>query len=160
MTRLVLVGESFPPSAAGDENHLLALFPEPRTSAGGRLCELMGLTRGEYLRGHDRTNLLGRHPGKGWPASEARCAARALLPLLAGRSVVLVGARVHAAFGFADLPPLSIAPRKCSLGLLGEPGRCRMLLLPHTSGRNRWWNDAGNAEAARAALRDLLEGQL
>ena len=86
--------------------------------AGRRLAALCGLDLDAYLARFQRVNLLPVFPGKAgkgdrFPLPPAREAARALLPTLEGRRVVLLGGRVAAAFG------LHRAPR--DLGGCGSP---------------------------------------
>ena len=68
-----------------------------------------------------------------------------LLPSWPGRVAVLLGGNVAAAFRHRG-PPLTWR----------WAGGAPCLRFPHPSGVNRWWNDAGNARAARRVLRRLL----
>lgn len=129
------------------------LAPLPRNSAGGRLADLAGLSPQRYLNAFDRTNLLhefpGRWPGKNddkWPKDLAKVAAQAIMPLLRGRTVVLVGRNVERAFGF-DFK-------------FHEWYRCMswgfdVAVVPHTSGRNTWYRKPGNEAEARAFWAEL-----
>jgi hypothetical protein len=133
--KLLLVGEDNPHSA--DPRYALA--PWPRGAAGDRLRRLLEMTDKEYLRAFARVNLCrGR-----WDSREAREKAWELQrtwPADAG--IVLLGARVARAFELQFHPFQVIAGRIAS--------------LPHPSGRNRQWNEAGAAERARAQIRGMI----
>jgi len=140
------------------------LFPVPARATGGRLQELTGLTRGDYLRTFDRMNLLPYFPGSDaqgdrFPVPDAKFAARAIRPLLNGRTVVLVGRNVATAFGFKfefhEWCEHWYARRRCSVQK--DNGTCRMAVTPHPSGRSRWYNDPDNVEQAERFWRDLLQ---
>ncbi len=123
----------------------MPLYPLPTTSAGGRLQALMGMSRGQYLRTFDRVNLLQFFPGKHkrddkFPLREAKIAAGAMRPLVAGREVILIGRNVACAFGWTELPFLST--------VVTCDETC-WTVVPHTSGRNHWYNSEENREAAR-----------
>jgi hypothetical protein len=146
---VVLVGED--PGPRGDPD--CALYDQPEGRAGHRLRLLAGLRRRDYFDAFARVNLLREWPGR-WSAPRAREAARALLPALDGRLVVLLGSRVRDAFG--------VAWPRYAFGLLDAgPGRRRVLAawMPHPSGRCREWNDPARAGEARAFF-DLLLGWL
>lgn len=92
----------------------------------------MGLHPKTFALSFDRTNLF-RTPPEVWSEKDARIAAGSIP--VGSRVVLLLGRRVHQAFGlavFEDVP---------------EPfweeqyGTTRFLLLPHPSGINRDWND-------------------
>lgn len=132
--RPLLVGESNPHSA--DPRH--ALYPHPPGCAGHRLMNILGLRRWEYMLLFDRANLLGCSPV--WFPRAAR--ERAAELLASDRKLILLGAKVAAAFGFCDGPFRSYDGR--------------VLVLPHPSGRCRVWNDPGAAARAREAVARLV----
>lgn len=117
---------------------------------------MMGLTRGQYLTAFDRTNVLYEFPGRHkrddkFPMPQARVAAQAIRPLLAGRTVVLVGRNVAQAFNFeADFFDWVDWPvqRRCSIR--HDPGLARAVVIPHPSGRNHWYNTQANRDLASA----------
>ncbi len=126
--KILLVGELNPYG----EDPAMALFPLPKLASGARLCRVLGLTSGEYLRRFDRMNLCTGY----WSAHRAkmvagdirkheRCWAR----------VVLLGAKVASAFGLKPWVPFTAVGR--------------YVMLPHPSGRSRGWNEAGAAKRAR-----------
>ena len=132
--RPLLIGAAPGPNTKR-EHPLLCL---PRTSAGARLKDLMGLTSSQYIRTFDRINLVADFPGKTsrgdkFPLPQARATARAMQPLLAGRTVFLVGSGPRDAFGFTDLDwhTWTTCP---------EWGLTRYAAVPHPSGRNHWYN--------------------
>lgn len=133
---------------------LLPLYPLPRTSAGGRLLALTGLRRGRYLQVFDRVNLLHEFPGKHkrddkWPAAPTRFAAQTMRPFLTGRHVVLVGRNVANAFRL-DMPFHEWGWMECRRANVfnGCNGLCQVAIIPHTSGRNHWYNNEANMEMA------------
>lgn len=134
----------------------MPLFPLPRTSAGGRLQKLMGVTRGTYLRVFDRVNLLQQFPGKHkrddkFPMAQARIAAGAMWPMLRGREVVLVGRNVACAFDLS-----SIAFHNW---MEIEEDDIRIAVVPHPSGRNLWYNSELNKREAQAFWAEYLAQQ-
>lgn len=150
--RLLLIGQAPGPNT----DPRLPLFPLPRTSGGGRLCQLMGLRNSRYLALTERINLLNRYPGKWqngdvWPLREARIAAESMQPLLAGRRVVLVGRNVADAFDirspFHQWTTLQVR-RRCPVS--GCPGLAEVAVVPHPSGRNHWYNAEDRRAEARA----------
>ena len=96
---------------------------------------LLDLTDAEYLRRFRRTNLCVG----GWDAELARAAA-AKLVARESRLVVL-GARVSAAIGVSYSPFEQFAVEKC-----------KVLVLPHPSGKCRAWNDPAASERARSSV--------
>ena len=128
------------------------LYPLPRSSAGGRLAEFMGLEPKLYNSIFDKVNLLNEFPGRGkrddkFPLRDAMIAASAMRPLLKGRDVILIGRNVALAFGlqlefhtWTDMftPANWIA------------------VVPHPSGRNHWYNSPENRVIAREFWKTLL----
>lgn len=147
----LLIGQAPGPNTDPD----LPLFPVPRTSAGGRLCEFMGLSKGDYMARFDRINLLYAFPGKykrddKFPLPKARIAADAIRPLLTGRTVVMVGRNVANAFGY----PASETP--WHEFVTDERGGFTYAVIPHPSGRNHWYNAEDNVAEARAFWAKVL----
>ena len=144
-----LVGESNPHSA--DPRH--ALYPLPLNAAGGRLARVLGLSPREYIRAFpDRRNLLSGTAK--WSAPSARASADEVLRTSKpGAVLVLLGAKVSAAFGVGYRPGLYL-PRMAHVGA-DVPRRRVVLVLPHPSGRCREWNDPQTAERVRSALREV-----
>ncbi len=112
--------------------------------------KMMGLSRYDYLSSFDRVNLLPYFPGKHkrddkFPMTPAKLAALVMLPLLAGREVILVGRNVADAFklklDFHEWTDL-IAKRYCPIDK-GQH-KARICVIPHPSGRNHWYNNEDN----------------
>lgn len=144
MQRPILVGETNP--YGSDQRY--ALYPAPAGSAGHRLCHFcMGLKVTTYIGSFERANLC---TGK-WKMKDARIAAAAIRERSTdGRVVVLLGARVCAAFGVEFRPFEGF-----NLGILD--GNCmhkswKFVILPHPSGRSRLWNAPDAPQRARALL--------
>lgn len=124
-----VVGESTPRDAPGP---LLG-----RT--GVVLAGLSGLSASAW-RDVRRANLFDR-PQDGWPRAQARVRAAALRVTC---PTVLLGRRVAEAFGVPDLP-------------LGA-WRGNVTVIPHPSGRNRWYNNPLHRDAVRRVLAPLAAG--
>ena len=138
--RLVLVGQA-PGSAA-----------QPSAPLEGRigrmLSELIGISFEEYLRGTERLNLITHWMGKAgkgdvWNPRAAERRAEKLKPELAGRTAVLLGRNVAAAFGLKQLPWMTFA----------EMNDGKVGIIPHPSGIVLWWNEEKNRLAASAFLK-------
>ena len=150
LNRPLLIGQAPGPRTRPD----CPLFPFPTTSAGGRLKTIMGITRREYLSKFDRINLLPYFPGQHkrddkFPMPVAKLAAAAIRPLLAGRTVILVGRNVADAFdheGMFHAWSVWQARRRCPV--TRDLGHGVVAVVPHPSGRCRWYNEQGNREEA------------
>jgi hypothetical protein len=130
LVKPLLVGEDNP--YGSDPRY--ALYPEPPNSAGGRLCRLvLGLTVRQYIGHFNRVNLCA---GK-WSMAEARRNAGLIRRRAVDTPVILLGAKVCAAF---DLP---FAPFSHSGSIA---------ILPHPSGRCRAWSEPGAFGRARGLL--------
>lgn len=157
----LLIGQAPGPNTDPD----LPLFPLPRTSAAGRLRAIMGIEVTTYLKTFDRANLFRNFPGstKGgdkFPMDKARLVASSIAPLLSGRTVIMVGRRVAQAFELdQDFHTWNDEWRvaRRSFGLDSNTGMCRVAVVPHTSGRNHWYNDGENQRQAKAFWSALLE---
>ena len=132
------------------------LYPYPEGSAGWRLWKMMpqGTRRGQYLDMFERRNLLR---ARAWDQTKAREAARALLPELGGRLVVVLGTQVRAALGLPLAEPLAVTETRV-LAVDGRraPITFSWLAFPHPSGRNRWFNQPENMARARDLLQSLV----
>lgn len=130
-----------------------ALYPLPRESAGGRLYamvrEATHLTPSQYVSLFDRMNLV-EGP---WSYSRAQLAIPGIIQSLAGRQVVLLGKDVQRAFGIQS-DPLTVHRRLVRLLPRSE---ATFYLLPHTSGRNPWYNDPDHRQAAVQLLAQIHE---
>lgn len=131
----LVVGELNPYGTNGK----YALYPYPENSAGGRLCRLILRMRpGAYVAAYRRENLCTEK----WSLPTARLNAATLQRTLRGAPLVLLGAKVCAAFG------VPFIPFTASTTVDGP-----LVVLPHPSGLNRLWNDPMAYVRARDALR-------
>lgn len=155
--RLILVGESPGPRCRSD----LPLYPHPKNSAGYRLSAMTELGRAEYMRRTQRINLFAEHvPDHRWSVPAARAAAENLVAsdFLTDREVILLGSRVLAAFFPVGKLNREVESqiRPCQFYRhLGRGGEHSFMwaLVPHPSGRNRWYNDGANKAGVYQFLR-------
>lgn len=119
--------------------------------SGRRMARLIGVDFREFLESFVRINL--------WqPAEKPRGEGRRgdlELRVLGGRKVVLLGRSVARAFDLKTEPWLC----RRFIQARGSYRPYEVLLLPHPSGRNRWYNDSANREAAGRALREFVSGR-
>lgn len=136
----LLVGEQ--PGAAS--NPRLPLWPYPPRSAGGRLHAMSGMPVRDYLMRLARVNM-ARRPVRSWDARQAQGRAYALAGQLSGTGarVVIVGARARDAFE---------VPAWFTSWTIADP-RVEVVAIPHTSGRNREYNDPAIVARTREAVR-------
>lgn len=141
--RLLLIGQAPGPNTDPAE----PLPTEPKTGTLGRLCHFIDIDPEEFVAFVQRVNLLQYHPGR-WrrddvfPRREARIAARAVLPLIQGRNVVMLGRNVSQAFGVPELMPFHKWVDCDHLGVFFS-------VVPHPSGRNHWYNSPTRREECR-----------
>lgn len=143
MTRLpLLVGESNPYQKTAADADRFAFYPRPRSASGYRLCVLvMGLPEALYLRSFDRVDLC--HPK--WSQPAARTRANSLIAERGeGDTIVLCGSKVAAAFGLEF--------KAHALTTVRRPGAPALVVLPHPSGLNRFWQEPRAFERARELL--------
>jgi len=154
MKKLLIVGQAPGPNTDPE----LPLFPATFNSTGSRLAVLMKLSREDYLARTDRVNLLQFFPGRNrcadkFPMKLATVAAQAMLPFLAGRTVVFLGRSVAKAFGYPsntlDFFEWNFAPK----------WQFKMACVPHMSGRCRWYNDLTNIRTAERFWSEALAHQ-
>lgn len=124
-----------------------ALFPVPERSTGHRLYEMTGLEMMQYISIY-RRNVIAKYPGSTasgdrFPIKLARAGAERLLPELYDTNALLVGAGTAKAFGFKDYDPL----------VWNEGETFRWAVLPHPSGRNRWYNEGDNRAKAATFMK-------
>jgi hypothetical protein len=149
---LALVREAPGPRTRAD----CPFYPYPRHSAAGRLLSYLEWTRSQYLLTFARMNLLTEWPGPSFPVARARDCVPKVVCYLYPRPMLLMGKGVAAAFGIHDLPPLVL--REAALPHK-ERGvvLARVAIIPHTSGRNLWYNDPSNRIAVREFVNSLVE---
>lgn len=149
--KIVLVGQA--PGPTGP--------PPGRPLVGGRtgerLRDLTGCSLRRYLWNFETLNVLDRYPGRDgekgdrFPMPEARAAAVALLPRLAGRKIVLVGRKTAEAFGIEGVEFFSWMGYAPEIETLFE-----FAVVPHPSPVNLFWNDPTNVERAKRFFDELL----
>lgn len=147
--RPILVGQAPGPGGVGPAGPLVG------GRVGRRLADAAGLTEDQFAATFERWNLLDAWPGRAgekgdlFPRGAASAAAERLLPMLDGHHVVLLGWNVERAFGLGIDAPMVWRQHEW------RSGEMLVAVLPHPSGVNLWWNDAGNVERARAFLSGL-----
>jgi len=118
--------------------------------SGSRLAIFLRVSLDKLLSSTEAINLLDRFPGRNSEKGDDfdhRAASRAAsLINLANRKAILVGRRVAEAFNLSDMKFLEV--RKI--------GNTQVLLLPHPSGVNSWWNEQFNVDGAVKAMRQML----
>ena len=141
---LAIVGEAPGPNTRSD----CPFYPSPPTSAAGRFLSCIGWSRSEYLLTFARINLLSEYPGKRFPVSLARSCVPAAVSLLHPRPMLLMGRGVARAFKLDYLEPLTWlrVPLK---DVSNADVSARVAIVPHPSGRNRWYNDQENCARLR-----------
>ena len=143
---LALVGEAPGPNG----NPETPLWPSPSGSAAGRLCAIMGMGKGAYLRMFARANLLDAYPGPVFPLARARPLAVPLAQRLAPLPLILLGRGVQAAFSFPEPTPMEWVDYQ-----LGDTW-IRAAALPHPSGRSLYYNDALKRAEVGSWLREQV----
>lgn len=147
--KMLIVGEA--PAAKRPEWSVL------QGPSGERLARLFGCDWREVA---DAVNLLDWHQradanGESkFPAPEAKAAARMLLRVHPGLNgvgpacplVLLLGRRVAHAFGVTGVAYFETTV-VCSR-TAAEPVQRPAVVVPHPSGRSRWWNEPANRTAA------------
>ena len=132
--RPLLVGEVNPYGV----DPAFALYPLPEHASGWRLCAILGMSFGEYLSAFNRVNLCSGR----WSIRAARAEARVIAASPDHDAVVLLGAKVCAAFGVQFKP-------------FQRTGR--YAVLPHPSGRCRLWNDKASVVRARRLIKGVMK---
>lgn len=139
MSKTLVVGEC--PSKTNDGSAAGKQGPLDGPS-GARLARLMGVSLQEFLDCFDRVNLFAEHvPYDEWDAPRAETAAWQIMSYSRCEEIILLGRRVQRAFyrGNSDeqfFVPFTLSSR-------------HMTVVPHPSGRNRFWNTPGNVDQAR-----------
>jgi hypothetical protein len=70
-----------------------------------------------------------------------------------GDAILLLGRRVQRAFGLEEARELSIVVRSGGVGPT-------IVVVPHPSGLNRWWNDPDHVDDAAIVLRRIWGGHV
>jgi hypothetical protein len=152
--RLALVGEAPGPRTRAD----CPFYPYPPNSAAGRLLALLGWSRSQYLLTFARMNLLSEWPGPSFPVAKAKECVPHVVAALHPRPMLLMGKGVAAAFGVPALPACVLVERHVPHSELGTV-LARVAIVPHTSGRNLWYNDPSNRVKVREFIESLAGDQ-
>lgn len=140
---ILLIGQAPGPDCEPGDAPLRA-----STTTGRRLVDLIGCTPEWYEARFQRANLLQKFPGKHArddkrPARLFRVAAQAMWPLLEGRQFVLLGRDVAEAFGVDPA-------RQHFFVRTGHEFATQYAVIPHPSGRCRWYSNEENMKIAKA----------
>lgn len=141
MTKLLFIGEA-PSRPIGGPG-----WAPFGAGSGLRLATWAGLT--PYgMRKRARLINLFDDPVDGWSAKEAAWSARRLWASVALERdvVVLLGRKVATAFDLAHVEPF----------VMFQTSGPAMAMIPHPSGRNRYWNEPAHVDQAERFLRGLL----
>lgn len=141
MSKVVLVGLSPGPNTKPG----YPMFPYPKTSAAGRLCEVLRMRRSEYVVTFDRVNLWPVWPPPGRVDLRAS-ACNLAATLLNGRRVIALGKDVAGAF----VPGLS------EWFVVAMHRDTTVMLIPHPSGRNLWYNNSMNVKRVRVKVHAFI----
>lgn len=155
--RTVIVGIA--PARAGDEGQPLSALASQST--GRKIADMLCLHPLEYIAQFDRVNVCPFPQPSTIVPREWRSAAENLAGfLLRGRRVILLGPNVAECFGvsrgayeyleWSDPPSSRSGVAGFRAGRMGLP--FSWAVLPHPSGRNRWYNEQENREAATQFL--------
>lgn len=137
-TRVTIVGELNPFGA----NPRMALYHLPRTSSGNRLRVIMGLSDVEYNKLRKLNLCIGKWDSVRAKAYAAACVIGAKESSEVHDLIILLGAKVRAAFG---------VPNK-EFWWEEQGGNTTLVTLPHPSGRNPVWNNPNTVAKARKLL--------
>ncbi len=113
----------------------LGLFP--CGGSGRRLFEASGFLLADYLSTFERINLLDLPE---WDAGSARARSTWFKGAYAGRRIVVLGAGAWVAL---SLPKTALFEWHLS------KDETSWAMVPHTSGKNLWWNSEENKQRAR-----------
>jgi hypothetical protein len=135
--KTIILGMNYPKEGGGEPLEIDVIG-----SSGWRLFCVSGMTAKVYSICFERRNLVAEHQ---WDDAKAKIAAEAFFKEMIGtrRKIICLGRPVWDAFGWMTIDWCE------SLSIAG----CEWFLLPHPSGRNRWYNEQHNVARARKVLR-------
>lgn len=144
--KIVIVGQQ--PNANDPED---PLAPDNPMWAGYRLMSLAGLTPGEYRDRFQRINLNYEAESKFRVSTPQRHRAMDIFTTVREDDIlVILGTAVEKAFK-GLLPPL----QPCIIQKAHR--NVDVVLIPHPSGLNRWWNDPMNTKLAVETLKQVID---
>ena len=155
--KTILVGIA--PARKGEEGQPLSALASQST--GRKIADLLGIAPVEYMKSFDRVNVCPfPRPSTIKPTEWTAAAENLAGSLLRGRRVILLGPNVAACFGITRLNFDFLSWREaqpsrvtnCLGYVAGRSAPFSWAVLPHPSGRNRWYNDEKNRRAAREFL--------
>jgi len=118
---------------------------------------MTGLTLEEYERTFERVNLLQKFPGAiqngdSFPVAKAKIAAQVVERMARERTIIFVGRNVSRAFGYCNksLPFFELNVNRVH--------GYRFVCVPHTSGRNHWYNRPENLVQATQWWGEFIAG--
>lgn len=132
--KTIILGMNHPKSGSGEPLELT--IPG---SSGARLLAISGLSREVFESCFERLNVLNKQH---WDLELAGKRARRFARRLSGRSIVCLGKEVWRSLGHVEIGWGE------SISLFGND----WFLIPHPSGRNRFYNIPSQVELARATL--------
>lgn len=153
LPRTVFVGIA--PARLGDEGQPLSALASQST--GRKIADMLGMQPIEYMRLFDRINVCPfPQPSTIQPKEWTSAAENLAGSILRGRRVIMLGQNVAECFGVPRGAYDYCEWKICTSSFRGIAGfrAGRMSLpfswavLPHPSGRNRWYNEHENRERA------------
>lgn len=147
MSHLVIFGERPGPNT----DCTRPLYPHTKTGAAARLMRLLEMTEAEYLQ-TTRYNVVNDAETQTKNLA-VRSRVRQLLEF--HRNVARICKRSHARFIVLGRSTAAAFPPQYRYRPFGYP-LGDVLLIPHTSGVNRYYNSQDNIDFIRQSLRDFL----
>ena len=144
MADIIILGDQPGPNTDPKD----ALYPHTATGAAARLARLMGMDSDKYVRVTRRMNI--NHDGDALLSPElAEVRFKGILSGTAPDKLIIVVGKA-AANRHPDVKGLNF-------GEVIDYQGSRLVVIPHTSGRNRYWNDKGNEARIALILRQELQ---
>lgn len=148
----VLIGMNNPYGT--DERY--ALYPRPERATGWRVWQMLVLavpecTEAQYRDRFARYNIM---TGRDWNLAEARRQAPRLVDHWLGNHVLVFGKQTRDAMWLPAVEPLTWHTKQWGNRM------SYWAWAPHPSGRNQWYNDPANREAAGHALGQMYRHQV
>ncbi len=123
----------------------VALYPHTNTGAAARLMRLLELSQEEYLASTSRLNAVDDKSSTA--STEARLRVEEFLQRAGSEPLIVLGK--------SALRAMPAKYRKMQFGEIVD----NVLLLPHTSGVNRVWNDPAFSAKMQQVAREFINEQ-